>query len=131
MKLKVKDVPTMSTKEFLKKFDADQCFNFYDWFCTDNALKLKGKSLYAKLKKFLNKNTRFNLNEDNNIAFVNCLTCDLHYYDCIVIANESDKDDYIEIVPKTVDGECRLKMGFENEPKTFPHFRSLLQYISS
>ena len=30
-----------------------QCYNFYDWFCKDRALKNKAKSLYGNVRTFL------------------------------------------------------------------------------
>ncbi len=37
------------------------CFNFYDWFCSDKALKNKSITLFKQLKRFLKHHPEINL----------------------------------------------------------------------
>jgi hypothetical protein len=64
-----------------------ECFNFYDWFCSDGALERKARSLYAKVKKFLKKHPEIDT-ERVYVFFKNNCPVGGPLYDDFRICNE-------------------------------------------
>jgi hypothetical protein len=66
----------ISLRQQLEAFDKDiildssgnenECFNFYDWFCKDKALKAKAEKLFKQTKLFVKK---FNIDIDKHYVF--------------------------------------------------------------
>lgn len=100
---------TLSLKEQFEAFNegriidsegnADDCFNFYDWFCKDSSLERKAKKLYRAAIKFCNK---FDIDLEKHYVFFknNCPMCGPLYDDFRICDRESG-DVMYTVTPKS------------------------------
>jgi hypothetical protein len=90
----------VSIKEVLQDFSKlDNCFNFYDWFCSDKALEKRAKSLLSKLKFLVNEGL---INPDENyVVFKNNCPMSGSLYDDLRICRISDGDFLGGFCPRT------------------------------
>jgi len=105
------DIKRVSIREQLSEWDLnklilsntgqinDQCWNFWDWFCSDKSLERRAKLLMPKVKKFVKE---FNVDIDNNyVWFKN--NCPVHgsLYDDFRISDIETSNVLYTVTPKT------------------------------
>jgi hypothetical protein len=93
------------------------CFNFYDWFCKDNSLKAKSKSLYNATAKFVKK---FEIDVNKHyVFFKNNCPMSGPLYDSFSICDIESGDVVYWVTPKSghtyIAEICGKANGF-NEP---------------
>ena len=107
--IKATVMKSLSLKEQFKAFNegrivdseggADECFNFYDWFCKDSSLERKSKKLYRAAIKFCEK---FNVDLEKHYVFFknNCPMCGPLYDDFRICDRETGDVIYC-VTPKS------------------------------
>ena len=88
----------------------DDYFNFYDWFCSDNSLEKRAKSLVSKLK-FLVKEGLVNP-DTNRVWFKNNCPCNGSLYDDLRITRISDDKFLGGFCPSSGHNSIKGQMSF-------------------
>lgn len=114
-----------------KQFIDDECYYFYDWFCSDKALQGKAKSLMAKAKKFA---AKMNIDLDKHyVWFKNNCPMNGPLYDDFRISNIETGDVVYNVSP--LDGHTGMarvygaENGFEKPLAEAWSWKDLLKLI--
>ena len=75
------------------------CFNFYDWFCTDSSLQNKSWKLFKQVKKFLKHNPDIDL-DTHYVFFKNNCAMRGPLYDDFRICDVESGNVVFTVIPK-------------------------------
>lgn len=81
--------------------EINDCYNFYDWFCSDKALKNKSFILMKQVKRFLKHHPEINLDK-HYVFFKNNCPCAGSLYDDFRIVNIEKEHVVFTVTPRRV-----------------------------
>jgi hypothetical protein len=106
------------------------CYNFYDWFCKDTALKNKANRLFSNVKTFVKHNSHIDLDK-HYVFFKNNCPANGPLYDDFRICDIESYDVIWNVTPKSghsglAEVYCRAN-GFREPIKSAETFRDLFK----